>query len=143
MILRISLILISFSVLVHGDVKPPPAQQHSFEYHPGPATKPSSVNVAGTFNGWSTNATPMVDRGDGTYVATISLPNGIYQYKFVIDGKEWKADPAHSDKELEESDGSGGKNSAFFVGRDARKAPPAKPNAINADYLIHDPGSSD
>src|SRR5690349_12456830 len=84
---------------------------HTFEYRPGPTSKPSRVNVAGTFNGWSTTATPMSDRGDGTYVATLSLPNGIYQYKFVINGKEWKADPQHSDKELEESDGSGGKNS--------------------------------
>jgi len=71
-----------------------------------------SVMLAGTFNDWNVGATPMTDPdGDGTYTATLLLPAGEYQYKFVVDGN-WITDEkatAFAD------DGFGGKNSVITV----------------------------
>ena len=40
-------------------------------------TKPTSVNVAGEFNGWNGGATEMTDAdGDGVYEATVELQDG-------------------------------------------------------------------
>jgi 1,4-alpha-glucan branching enzyme len=51
------------------------------------------VYVAGSFNNWSASATRMKAReGNGTYAATLILPKGAHQYKFVVDGR-WLADP--------------------------------------------------
>ncbi len=54
----------------------------------------SKVFIAGSFNNWDPNAKKMVDKmGDGLYTATLNLPAGEHQYKFVIGGT-WCADPA-------------------------------------------------
>lgn len=100
--------------------------------------KPQRVNLAGSFNGWSTSATPMADRGDGVWETELSLTDGVYYYKFVVNGDQWKNDPK-SDKELEVPDGYGGVNSAVLIGLDVRKLPPPKPNHINADALLFNP----
>ena len=53
-----------------------------------------SVAVAGDFNDWSTRATPLhrVSEG-GAWAVTIPLPPGRYAYAFVVDGRQWAADP--------------------------------------------------
>jgi len=53
------------------------------------------VNLAGTFNQWDAQATPLV-RTDaaGTWTATLTLPAGQHQYAFVVDGARWMPDPA-------------------------------------------------
>src|SRR5205809_7461964 len=69
---------------------------HTFVYKPeanGP--QPEQVHVAGTFNGWSTTATPMQRREDGSWVAEVTLGSGIYQYKFVVVRPEWQTDREH------------------------------------------------
>ena len=59
-----------------------------------PATGAHSVVVAGDFNAWRTDATPLVDDdGDGVFVGTVSLAPGTYDYMFVVDGERWVADP--------------------------------------------------
>ncbi len=51
------------------------------------------IFLAGTFNNWNPTATEMTDKkGNGVYSATLTLPEGIHQYKFVVDGT-WCADP--------------------------------------------------
>jgi hypothetical protein len=70
--------------------------------------KGHTVAVAGSFNGWSKDATQLTDRGDGTYALTISLPAGRHSYKFVVDGNSWRQDPSNP---RSEPDGHGGKNS--------------------------------
>ncbi len=51
-----------------------------------------TVFLAGTFNNWDTTDRQMSDqKGDGVYCATLYLPVGAHQYKFVIDGT-WHAD---------------------------------------------------
>lgn len=74
-----------------------------------PAGKPGAVSLAGQFNDWTAGKTPMTDPdGDGTYEATLLLPTGSYQYKFVVDGN-WTADRDGQDADAD--DGFGGKNS--------------------------------
>jgi len=57
-------------------------------------TEPGSqVCVAGTFNNWDPMVNPMKDNPDrGHCAATLLLPPGRHEYKFVVNG-EWIADP--------------------------------------------------
>jgi hypothetical protein len=52
-----------------------------------------SVNLAGQFNNWSMNANPLVMDQDGTWRVVLKLAPGTYEYKFVVNGSEWVADP--------------------------------------------------
>ncbi|OGV81136.1 MAG: hypothetical protein A3K18_09315 [Lentisphaerae bacterium RIFOXYA12_64_32] len=53
----------------------------------------SQVFVAGTFNNWNPTASPLKDNPDsGHYKATLSLPRGKHEYKFVVNGV-WCMDP--------------------------------------------------
>ena len=63
------------------------------------AGEAKSVFLAGSFNGWSTSATPMVTNGHGQghWKATLPLARGQYEYKFVVDG-EWCCEPDCVDK---------------------------------------------
>lgn len=52
----------------------------------------SKVFVAGDFNNWDPTATPLTDKKTpGEFVATVSIPSGTYEYKFVINGC-WQVD---------------------------------------------------
>lgn len=51
------------------------------------------VSVAGTFNDWRPDATPMFALGEGRWVKELMLPPGRYEYQFVVDG-QWRSDPA-------------------------------------------------
>ncbi|WP_448375438.1 glucodextranase DOMON-like domain-containing protein [Fervidobacterium sp.] len=70
------------------------------------------VFIAGSFNNWSISDTECYSSGDGWWEAVLELSQGVYQYKFVVDGKDWIVDPnapAYVD------DGFGGKNGVFEV----------------------------
>ena len=71
-----------------------------------------SVSVAGDFNGWNPAHTPLERSEGGVWTATIPLKPGRYQYMFVIDGKQWIADPLASE---EETDGFGAQNAVLDV----------------------------
>lgn len=75
------------------------------------APEAQSVFIAGSFNGWNTQANPMSKNDAGVWTTTLSLPAGQTTYKFIVDG-EWKTDPANPS--LVE-DGNGGSNSAVKV----------------------------
>jgi hypothetical protein len=58
------------------------------------APQASSVHVTGDFLSWSREGIALEDlRGTGIWTADVSLPPGVYQYTFVIDGSEWIPDP--------------------------------------------------
>jgi hypothetical protein len=57
------------------------------------ASGASAVAVAGSFNGWSTAATPLRRIDKNTWTADIPLGAGRYVYQFVIDGHRWVPDP--------------------------------------------------
>ena len=52
------------------------------------------MNLAGTFNGWSTSATPLptID-AFGNRWGEVAIPVGDLEYKFVINGSNWQIDP--------------------------------------------------
>ncbi len=53
----------------------------------------SSVYLSGSFNDWSSTQKKMIDKaGDGVFTTTVTLPPGLYEYKFVINGI-WTIDP--------------------------------------------------
>jgi hypothetical protein len=72
--------------------------------------KAKQVYLSGTFNGWSTLATPMRKTANGWEVA-LPLKAGKHVYKFIVDGK-WLHDPQNNKRE---DDGNGGYNSVYFV----------------------------
>jgi 1,4-alpha-glucan branching enzyme len=51
-----------------------------------------TVAVAGSFNGWDINRTPMAATPRGAWKATVWLPAGRYEYRFISDG-QWLSDP--------------------------------------------------
>jgi 1,4-alpha-glucan branching enzyme len=52
-----------------------------------------SVAVVGTFNDWDLHRTPMRLESNGTWKATVWLPAGRYEYRFIADG-QWISDPS-------------------------------------------------
>jgi hypothetical protein len=56
------------------------------------------VVLAGTFNDWSTEMTPMTAGSDGSWRATLALAPGRYEYKFLVDG-QWLPD-THAQENL-------------------------------------------
>ena len=50
------------------------------------------VCVAGTFNEWKPERTPLVPRGNGRWVGDLAVKPGRYEYLFVVDG-QWEPDP--------------------------------------------------
>jgi len=56
------------------------------------------VALAGNFNDWSPERTPLADSdGSGNFVATVALPPGTHEYMFVVDGL-WVTDPASPER---------------------------------------------
>lgn len=71
-----------------------------------------SVSVAGDFNGWNPAQTKL-DRADGgVWTVTIPLKPGRYEYMFVVDGKQWIADPLAAE---DAGDGFGSQNAVLDV----------------------------
>ncbi|MBP7829105.1 MAG: ankyrin repeat domain-containing protein [Kiritimatiellae bacterium] len=81
------------------------------------------VCVAGEFNAWNGTALPMTPKRAGVWSASQWLTNGVYAYKFVVDG-EWKMDPSNSLTRV----AGGVTNSMLVVG-----PPPAGPGPNPAE----------
>ncbi len=74
------------------------------------------VYLAGTFNNWAPTGIPMKKK-DGYWEVKLYLTPGQYQYKFVINGTEWKEDPLNPARV---DDGYGGFNSVFVLTEDGK-----------------------
>jgi len=112
-----------------------------------------SLNLAGSFNGWSTTRSPMtieaivIPVGDDgalgsesqVWSVTIDLADGEHLYKFVADGSTWSHDVRNADGD---NDGHGGRNSRIRLGAmaivDASTAQRGD-GRIEAAALAHDP----
>jgi 1,4-alpha-glucan branching enzyme len=86
----------------------PQAEQVCFEWN-FPNAK--QVFIAGSFNNWAPNATPLKNCGAGRWLLNMAIKPGRYEYRFVVDG-QWTDDP--------ESEGCGpnprgGRNSIMVV----------------------------
>lgn len=77
------------------------------------APQASEVLVVGDFNGWgSAGAVKLQPATNGTWRAQIKLNPGQYQYAFVVNGKQWLADPGAM---RQVDDDFGRKNSILLV----------------------------
>ena len=75
-------------------VQQPAAATHAVQFV-FVAPRASRVALVGDFNDWSSTATPMQPAAvGGVWSVTVPLPTGRYQYAFVVDGREWRPDPA-------------------------------------------------
>jgi len=75
--------------------------------HPNAKT----VALAGTFNKWNTQSTPMTRKG-ADWSVSIKLALGTYRYKFVVDKDRWTVDPENA---RTEADGEGHVNSLLII----------------------------
>ena len=50
-----------------------------------------AIAIAGTFNEWRPEFTPMVSLGEGRWIKQLILAPGVYEYRWVVDG-EWMPD---------------------------------------------------
>ena len=71
-----------------------------------------SVQIAGDFNNWQPQKTPMQKvGGSGVWQTKLKLPAGKYRYRLVVDG-QWQQDPYN---EMTELNPFGGYNSVIKV----------------------------
>ena len=61
------------------------------------APEAGEVKMAGNFNGWRPNDTPLKNMGDGEWFVHLMLRSGQYEYRFVVDGR-WSEDPRASQR---------------------------------------------
>lgn len=72
-----------------------------------------SVSVAGDFNGWEQNATPLQRNGSGLWSTDIVVPAaGRFEYKFIVNGQHWIEDPGNG---MKAPDNYGGLNSVVVI----------------------------
>jgi 1,4-alpha-glucan branching enzyme len=54
------------------------------------AASATKVNLAGDFNNWDIESIPMNKNKDGKFSVSVNLEKGReYQFKYIIDGKNW------------------------------------------------------
>ena len=58
------------------------------------APRAASVALVGDFNDWDPARTPMRTSRDGLWATIVPLAPGRYRYAFLINGREWRADPS-------------------------------------------------
>jgi 1,4-alpha-glucan branching enzyme len=98
----------------------------AFRYRP--PTRARSVHLAGTFNEWKPTALAMSGPDkDGLFTTTQQLPIGRYEYKFVVDGRDWKTDPGNMSR------AGSYRNSVLVVGR---LYPPTVTRATEGKYSV-------
>jgi glycosidase len=114
------------------------AQEYEHEFKYKPDDQPNRVNVAGDFNGWSTDATPMTKGGRRRLGGDAQAHRGRPPLQ-VRRQRRPVAQRSAADKALDADDGHGGKNSGVLVGAAAEKFPPPEENAIRAQAVKHDP----
>jgi len=104
-------------------------------------TNARTVHIAGDFNGWSRDLSPMQRGADGSWSGSVKMEEGTRLYKFILDGATWITDPRNPDCV---TDGQGGFNSVLRFGAQERfAAVHAKlgDGLIDARGLKHDPSS--
>jgi 1,4-alpha-glucan branching enzyme len=70
-----------------------------------------TVCVAGSFNEWQPEKSPLVPRGNGRWVGDLTVKPGRHEYLFVVDG-QWVPDPNAKESV---ANPFGGQNSVLLV----------------------------
>lgn len=113
---------LALATTASGSVESLGGDRVRFSFRPGAGAH--SVHVAGSFNDWSKDATPLRDDdGDGLFEATITLPKGKHTYKFIVNGSQWLQD---KENPAAEEDGLGGWNSVVDLAGGAAGKPAPK-----------------
>ena len=86
-----------------------------------------TVTIAGTFNGWNPQATPLVRKG-ADWLVELRLRPATYKYKFVIDGNRWTIDPQNS---RFEDDSAGHFNSVIDIPSEPGPTSTLKPSSLH------------
>jgi len=84
------------------------------------------VFLAGTFNNWAPNQDLMFQTDAGLWQLSVSLDDGRYQYKFVVDGN-WRHDPNNP---ATTDDGFSGYNSVLVIRNGNIVAPEEEPQDV-------------
>ena len=101
-----------------------------------------SVSLVGDFNGWSKDDAPLASDGHGTWSVFRKLDPGIYQYKFVVDGRRYDNDPANP--ALVDNYNRSGKNSVFVLTATHEiqfTSTPPRPMSNSSDEYPLNPGT--
>lgn len=75
-------------------------------------TRVKTVHLAGSFNNWNPTKEQLEKIGEKKFKIHLLLPEGEYEYKFIIDGKNWQTDPTNPHTV---PDNQGGENSVLTV----------------------------
>ncbi len=97
-----------------------------------------TVFLVGEFNNWSTTANPMTNN-KGTWTTTLNIPQGKYQYKFLVNGTDWKTDPNNSNSA---DDGYGGKNSVVTIGQQTNEVKETVKQTSNVEKVTKQSAST-
>ena len=88
-----------------------------FELH---APGADQVELLGSFNDWKTGDVVLTGSdASGHWTVDVTLPEGRYEYIFLVDGERWMADPRGS---LHRPDGFGHENTVLNVYEDDNHA---------------------
>jgi hypothetical protein len=79
-------------LMLSEHASPSSAQQVRLGYY---GMEARSVAVAGVFNNWQPDRTPLRHAGDGYWTVDLDLDPGSYEYRFIVDGT-WMDDPLAS-----------------------------------------------
>jgi thiol-disulfide isomerase/thioredoxin len=79
-------------------VRPVEGNEYEVEFRYRPQIPVGAVYLAGSFNEWKPEGRKM-DGPDktGAYSTKLKLKAGVHEYKFVLDGNTWRADPGNPD----------------------------------------------
>jgi len=106
------LLFLFVSGCTHEQIIPNTLVRHNTCVFTYQSNRAKTVNLVGSFNNWDPVNLPMRRTEEKTWVISIALPDGVYYYQFVIDGKTWVV-PPHAD--AYEEDGFGGKNGVVII----------------------------
>ncbi len=76
------------------------------------APEAQRVQLAGDFNAWKPDDSPLARGSGGLWTTTVRLAAGRHQYLFVVDGDRWVPDPTAAEIV---DDGFGGKNAVIEI----------------------------
>ncbi len=107
---------------------------YSFVYQS--PNNPAEIGIKGNMNGWNYKAT-MLQLEEGKWKADLVLNPGLYEYLIVEDGNEM-LDPSNPDKK---DNGSGGFNSTFRVGSEAKRPSISCYGYLGDSLVFHYPKS--
>ena len=94
-----------------------------------------TVHVVGDFNDWRQTENALRRANESTWVTTVHLPEGVYDYQFLIDGERWVADGTNP---YRRPNPFGTYNSSVVVGN-----PIVSPRVEGrrATFLVYDPNA--